>query len=67
MKLMNLFAEMGWRCRHRGQMYAQRGEGEAGMDGERSLDIYTLSGVKQTAGEKVLCSAGSSVCCSVMT
>ena len=50
MKLMNLFAEMGWRCRHRGQTYAQRGEGEAGMDGERSLDIYTLSGVRQTAG-----------------
>ena len=50
MKLMNLFAEMGWRCGHRGQMYAQCREGEAGMDGERSLDIYTLSGVRQTAG-----------------
>ena len=35
------------------------GEGESETNGESSTDIYTLSGVRETAGEKLLCSTGS--------
>ena len=31
-------------------------EGDIGMNGESSINIYTLSGVKRIAGEKLLCS-----------
>ena len=30
------------------------GEGESETNGESSTDIYTLSGVRETAGEKLL-------------
>ena len=34
-------------------------DGERETNGESSTDIYTLSGVRGTAGEKLLCSTGS--------
>ena len=37
------------------------GEGESG---ERSINIYTLSGMRWIAGEKLLCSTASPVLCS---
>ncbi|RJF75347.1 hypothetical protein D4Z77_08730, partial [Campylobacter coli] len=42
-------------------------EGESGTCGESSINIYTLSGVKCVAGEKLLFSTGSPVLCSVVT
>ena len=35
------------------------GEGESGMNGESSIDIYIPPCVKQTAGEKLLYNTGS--------
>ena len=43
------------------------GEGEGGMNGESSIDIYTLPCVKQMAGEKLPINTGSPGWCSVMT
>ena len=43
------------------------GEGEGVTNLESSTDIYTLPCVKQTANEKLLYNARSSVWCSVMT
>ena len=37
------------------------GEGESGMNEESSINIYTLSSIGWTAGEKLLCSTGSPV------
>ena len=37
------------------------GEGEHGMDGESSINIYTLSCVKWIGGEKLLYNIGSKV------
>ena len=34
-------------------------EGESGTNGESSTTIYTLSGVRWVAGEKLLCRTGS--------
>ena len=42
-------------------------EGESGMKGESSINIYTLSCVKQKTGEKSLYNTGSSAWCSMMT
>ena len=42
------------------------GEGESETNGE-TINIYTLSGVRWIVGEKLLCSIGSPVWCSVMT
>ena len=42
------------------------GEGESGTNGENSITINTLSGVRCIAGEKLLRSTGSPVWCSVM-
>ena len=42
-------------------------EGESGIDGENSINVYTLSGVRWIAGAKLLCSTGNPVWCSVMT
>ena len=44
MVLMNLFAGLQWRRRHRKQTWTQAGEGE--MDGESSMEAYTLPYVK---------------------
>ena len=35
------------------------GEGESETNGESSINIYTLSGVRWIAGEKLLCSKGA--------
>ena len=43
------------------------GEGESGIDGEGSVNVYTLSGIRWIAGAKLLCSTGNPVWCSVMT
>ena len=43
------------------------GEGESRGNGESSINIYTLSTVGWTAGEKLPCSRGSPGWCSVMT
>ena len=43
------------------------GEGEGRTNGESSINIYTLSCVKQTAGEKLLYDTGSPAQCSMMT
>ena len=42
-------------------------EGDIGMNGESSINIYTLSGVRRVAGEKLLCSSGSPAWHSLMT
>ena len=42
-------------------------EGARGSNGESTININTLSGVRWLAGEKLLCSRGSPVWCSVMT
>ena len=44
-----------------------QGEEERGMNGEGSIDLYTLPSVKQTASGNVLRSRRSSAWCSVMT
>ena len=46
------------------------GEGESGINGESSINIYTLSCVKWTVGEKLLYNTitqGAQSGCSVMT
>ena len=43
------------------------GEGESGINGESSINIYTLSDVKWMADGKLLCNTGSPVWYSVMT
>ena len=42
-------------------------EGRSGMNGESSINIYTLPCVKQIADEKLLYNTGSQTWCSVMT
>ena len=42
------------------------GEGESGMDGESSISVHKLLGVRWTAGEKLLRATGSPVLRSVM-
>jgi len=55
MILMNLFTGQQWRRRHREQTYGHRlgcwrwGEGEGGMNGESSMETYTLPYVKLIA------------------
>ena len=47
--LMNLFAGQQWRCRYRKQTYGQgqgRRRGEVKMNGESSMEAYTLTYVK---------------------
>ena len=55
MELMSLFA--GKERRYRGGECME--EGESGMDGESSINIYTLSCVQQMAGEKLIYYPGS--------
>ena len=44
-----------------------KGEREGGTNREIKIDIYTLPWVKQIASRELLCSAGSSAWCFVMT
>ena len=39
---MNLFAGQQWRCRHREQTCGHRAGGDGGMNGESSIEAYTL-------------------------
>ena len=43
------------------------GQGESGTNAASSINIYILLCVRQTAGEKLLCSTRSPIWCSVMT
>ena len=43
------------------------GEGEGGMNGESSVDTYTLSCLKQMASGELLCNTGNPAGYSVMT
>ena len=43
------------------------GEGESETNGESSVNIYSLSGVRWIVGEKLLRNTGSPVLCSLMT
>ena len=49
MALTNLSAEQEWRCRHREQTYGQGWgeEGEGEMNGQSSVDAYTLTYVNR--------------------
>ena len=42
------------------------GQGESGTNAASSINIYILLCVRQTAGEKLLCSTRSPIWCSVM-
>ena len=46
---MNLFAEQQWRCRHREQLMDKGGgeQGEGEMNGDSSMDAYTLTYVNR--------------------
>ena len=39
---MNLTAGQQWRCRHREETCAHRGEGEGGMSWESTIETYIL-------------------------
>ena len=67
MVLMNLFAGKEWRLRHREWPCGHSRGGREGMNGESSISMYTLSGVRRMAGEKLQCSTGTPVWHSVMT
>ena len=62
MVLMNLFAGQQWRHRHREQTYGpDKGEeGEGEMNGESSMEAYTLPYVKQIANGHLLYDPGNS-------
>ena len=47
---INLFTGREWRHRYQEQVCGYRGEGEGGTNWESSIDIYTLSSVKQWVG-----------------
>ena len=51
---MNVFAGKKWRCRCREWTCGHSGGGESGMNGESSVTMYTLSGVRWVGGEKQL-------------
>ena len=65
MAMMNLSAGQEERCRHREWTWTQWEKG-CGMNWEVRIGTYTLPRVKQGAGKKLLCSAGSSAQCWVM-
>ena len=67
MILMNLFVGKEWRPPCREWTCGHSGGGGSKTKGEGSISICTLSGVRWTAGEKLLCSIGSPVWSSVMT
>ena len=56
MVLMNLLAEQQRRCRHREHNYGQRQgeEGKGEMDGESSMEAYTLPCVKYISNGKAV-------------
>ena len=67
MDLMNQFAGKEWKLRLENGLVGTVGKGKNGMNGESSIDIYTLPCVKQIAGEKLLYETGSPAWPSLMT
>ena len=67
MILMNLFAGKEWRHRCREETLGHSEGRSQGSNGDSSININTLPGVRWLASEKLLCSTGSPVWCSVMT
>ena len=67
MVLMKLFAGKEQRLRHRERTCGHSRGGMGAMNGESSSSMYTLSGVRWMAAEKLQCSTGSPVWHSVMT
>ena len=65
--LMNQFAGKEWRHRHREWTCGLSKERKDGKNRESSIDIYTLSYVKQLANGKLLYNSGSPPWHSVMT
>ena len=60
MLLMKLFAGQQWRCRHRERLQIwDRAEGEGMMNGESSMETYTLPYVKQIANGNLLYDSGN--------
>ena len=47
-------------------IFLDGGGGERGTNGESSINMHTLLGVRRIAGEKLMCSIRSPVWCSVM-
>ena len=64
MVLMSLFAGQQWRLRHREQTCGHSGGREGGTNGERSMETYTRTYVKQIARGHLLYDSGSSNQCS---
>ena len=51
MVLMDLFAEQQWRWRHRQENHDHGGvQRKWGVNGESSMEAYTLPGIKQSMG-----------------
>ena len=68
MVLMNLFVGKEWRHRcGKSTCGSWRKERVGRRERESSINIYTLSCVKQKTGEKSLYNTGSSASCSMMT
>ena len=67
MVLMKLFAGKEQRLRHREWTCGHSRGGMEGMNGESSNSMYTPSGVRWMAAEKLQYSTGSPVWHSVMT
>ena len=67
MVLMNLFAGKEWSHRCRECTSGHSGRRRELTNGESRINIYTLPGIKQRAGEKLLCNTGSPAWHFVMT
>ena len=67
MVLMNLFSGKEWRHRCREQTFEHSEEGKSGTNRESSINIHTLSCIKQRVGRKQLYSTGNPAWCSMMT
>ena len=67
MVLMNLFAGKEWRHKCREWTSGHSGRRRELTNGESRINIYTLSGIKQIAGENLLCNTGSPAWHFVMT
>ena len=59
MVLMNIFAGMKWRHRHR-ELVDTVGEGVGETNGDSSIETHTLPYIKQIASGNLLCDTGSS-------
>ena len=56
--LMNLFARKKGDANIEKRLVDTVREGENGMNGESSIDVYALPGAKYIAGEKLPCNQG---------